>query len=761
MRVAFGMSSNGRGGGPVGASAGESVTTSVDEEWVEASAAARAVENDVDVRAVTSKDASSSSSQDGIAPSAVALVDPTSPTTPTTPKFKCKKCENNKSCWPVHVATQKLSRLRKKALGRRGGSRTLGDCDVIWNELDLLVEDGHRPTVKTYTALAAALGECGAPEECENILGRMREADLEPDVQAYNVCIHAWCVADEPIQARRLVKEMIEAGIAPVAATYPPLVSALARIGGHSEEIEQIISMVETISTNQNTNEKDILMVYEKIYHAFILGLLAVDSPEDAEGVLKRWNLEKYDMERVADRKGRISRPVAASYGMVIDHYVRDGRMGDARRLLNQMQWDKVVPSIDIFNMLLRGYLSLGNVGAAQDVFRELEGSGTWDMESLGIAPDVASYTSLMDHWANQGDVVLAEKVLEKMVNKSVSPDERAFGSLIKAYARARDPKGAEEVLIRIRTFDAPPENISKNEKNIGRGKKSKNASAASGGKFHPKNPTAKTLSNESAAEPVAKYVGPKDEKKKMKPGVVLWTTVVSAYAAVGDMGNARRVVEEMLACPKSWCAAPNDRTFGHLVWGYGQVGDVAGITATTKMIAEAGVSLRPGSEARKSLVRACRECGLPAQHVDRMVENLGELVKLPRRRKTEGWVSSKKKSKEASEAGGASKAAVPSKPEKSSVAKENPGATVKPPSIPSTAKRTPSRSANQYGVNRSGDAGWVCSLGHKTSAHRSVRVVANTSSRVPVSIRGLGARHGVKGFKIVGAIVAPKALFA
>ena len=249
-----------------------------------------------------------------------------------------------------------------------------------------------------------------------------------------------------------------------------------------------------------------------------------------------------------------------------------------------------------------------------------------------------------------------------------------------------------------------------------------------------------------------------------MKPGVVLWTTVVSAYAAVGDMGNARRVVEEMLACPKSWCAAPNDRTFGHLVWGYGQVGDVAGITATTKMIAEAGVSLRPGSEARKSLVRACRECGLPAQHVDRMVENLGELVKLPRRRKTEGWVSSKKKSKEASEAGGASKAAVPSKPEKSSVAKENPGATVKPPSIPSTANRTPSRSANQYGVNRSGDAGWVCSLGVASLKRRtSLRLVANLSSRVPVLQVGGVARHarGVKGFKVPGVARVAKPLFA
>ena len=154
--------------------------------------------------------------------------------------------------------------------------------------------------------------------------------------------------------------------------------------------------------------------------------------------------------------QGDISRPVAASYGMVIDHYVREGMMGEARRLLSQMQWDKVAPSIDIFNMLLKGYLRGGNVGAAQDVFRELEGSGTWDMESLGIKPDVASYTSLLDHWANQGDVELSEKVLEKMTRQGVAPDERTFGALVKAYARARDPSGAERVLERMREFEVP-----------------------------------------------------------------------------------------------------------------------------------------------------------------------------------------------------------------------------------------------------------------------------------------------------------------
>ena len=117
-----------------------------------------------------------------------------------------------------------------------------------------------------------------------------------------------------------------------------------------------------------------------------------------------------------------------------------------------------------------------------------------------------------------------------------------------------------------------------------------------------------------------------------MKPGVVLFSTVVSAYAAVGDLANAKRVVMEMSAAPKSWKAAPNERTFGHLVWGYGEMGDVAGITQSAQMMIDQGLSLRMGSAGRKSLVRACRECGLPASHVDKMVDTL-----TPKRRNGKG----------------------------------------------------------------------------------------------------------------------------
>ena len=741
------MSSRGRGGGPAGASAGESVTTSVDEEWAEASASARLEDEaaGADARADTSLGASSAPRSED-ATEASRLVDVTGASEGPA-LFKCKKCAKGSSCWPVHVATQKLSSLRKKALGRRGGDR--GDADAVWDEFETLLEAGHRPTVKTYTALAAALGEMGAPEDCEDVLLRMREAGEEPDVKAYNVAVHAWCVGDDPAprEAMRLVGEMRARGVEPVAATFPPLVNALARLGA-TDEIESIIKSVESVSRETTRDEDAVLREYEKIYHAFIAGRLAADDPRDAEAVLRRWNLEKYDMERVADRKGRISRPVAASYGMIIDHYVRGGAMGEARRLLSQMQWDKVCPSIDIFNMLLRGYLALGNVGAAQDVFRELEGSGTWDMESLGIVPDVASYTSLMDHWAGQGDVVLAEKVLQKMEAKGVAPDDRAFGSLIKAYARARDPAGAEEVLTRMRAYDAPPERVAATRAG-GRLKKSKRAAARPGGGFHPENPT--------ASRSAEKYVGPKDEKKKMKPGVVLFSTVVSAYCAVGDMTNARRVVDEMRACPKSWRAAPNDRTFAHLAWGYGQLGDVAGVTATAGLMAEAGVSLRPNSEARKALVRACRECGLPAAHVDRMVENLGEAAPA-RRRAGERWVGRKKKSAAAAPAGSAKNA----KDEGAKGAKsERPGAPATPTRKPT---RAPPAAAPRRGeAHRSGDAGWVCSCVAGPERVRSVRVFANVSSRVSVGARGLTARraHGAKGAGRVVLAAARAAVFA
>ena len=119
-----------------------------------------------------------------------------------------------------------------------------------------------------------------------------------------------------------------------------------------------------------------------------------------------------------------------------------------ARKLLQQMQWERIVPALPLFNMLIDGYLKQGNMGAAENMFRELVSGGTWDMESLRIKPDTVTYTLFLDHWADEGEVDACERIFKKMERENVKPDVTSFGTLVKAYARARDPDGAEAVLI-------------------------------------------------------------------------------------------------------------------------------------------------------------------------------------------------------------------------------------------------------------------------------------------------------------------------
>ena len=623
--------------------------------------------------------------------------------------YACKKCARGSSCFPVHIATQKLSTMRRK----RNGRGESPDPEDVWCEFENLLADGHRPTVKTYTSLLAALGDMGAPEDAEEVLVRMRDAGEAPDAQAYNAAVHAWCANGKPGEAERVVERMLGDGVRPNESTYPDIVTAYAKMG-ELRRCESIISRIESVCDEEGAA----LRWYEKVYHALIRGCCARGHPEEAEDVLKRWNFEQLDMERVAERRGQISRPVTASYGMIIDHYVTVGQMGDARRLLSQMQWDKVAPSIDIFNMLLKGYLAAGNIGAAQDVFRELEGSGTWDMDSLGIKPDVASYTSLMDHWANQGDVDLAEKILAKMELKAVAPDERTFGSLVKAYARGRNPEGAEQVLERMRRYDAPV------------------SSHGSGGKGGRKGgPDWRRKGKKRAESTDTNQSGP----KKMKPGVILYSTVVSAYAAVGDMANARRVVAEM----SDRKVRPNERTFSHLAWGYGQLGDVAGITQTAQLMADEGVSMRPGGQGRAALVRAVRECGLPASHVDRLLDSLAPSRRQGRRRRKTGGEKTTEDSNRWTR--GTDNRLRRSSNDSSSSSSSSFDDSVPPAAVPAKARAGGGVKKRGYGAARRGDS----SRARDSTRRRRlgyVRDAAHGGARLAMRARGGCARAGTRG---------------
>jgi pentatricopeptide repeat protein len=302
--------------------------------------------------------------------------------------------------------------------------------------------------------------------------------------------------------------------------------------------------------------------------------------------------------------------------------------------------------------------------------------------------------------------VELAEKVMAKMKLKGVAPDAKAFGALVKAYARARNPEGAEAVLDRMRRYEAPSDAAGKAGGSSGGGRAGDRHGVSVGGGAGGGN--------------TRKGSGHSDNKPLLTPGVVLYTTVVSAFSTVGDMTGARRVMAEMVAAR----VRPNERTFGHLVWGYGQLGDLAGITQSAQLMIDEGISLRAGGEGRQALVRACRECGLPASHADGMVESL-----LPRRKGGGGnrWVRSKKTG---TQSGGG----------KSESGADAPAADA-PINVGAKPSDTP-RSSSEYGSSRSRSRG-IAANGGSGGGNGGVAGAGNAGRNRD---EGASGRGGVAG---------------
>ena len=550
-------------------------------------------------------------------------------------RFQCRKCARNASCFRVHKATQRIITIGKKkslkkvqspgkkprlkgqkakreagAKGRRSGygedddyqgraaasatgrrqrttttsTSTRKEVAIEYAyddpryELKKLKDSGHRPTMKTYTAVVAALGKQNKAKEAEEIFNQEAKVEFDCDAAIFNAVAHGYCENDQPDEAMRFVDSWMEEiescdrpdmkgtkdKIAkPNRATHPEIINAYAR-NGEYRKVYRTLRIME---------EKHLVVPSERTYNAFIKGCIENNDPDEAETVIERWNNEKYDLEKMASKL--VTKPQAASYGMVIDYHCNNGNVGKGRKLLEKMRWANVSPSLPIFNMLLKGYLKSGNPRAAEVIFRELQGGGSWDMEKMRVKPDVQTYTMFLEYWANSGDTENAERFLTAMRKdkNKIRIDSFVIASVAKAYARACDPEMAEE--------------------------------------------RCKSLI----------------EEYKIKPHVVPLTTVVAAYCTSGDTREAERVVREMT---ENYNVNPNERTFSHVIWAHGQREDVASIRRVASWMVDLGFRIDCG-DTKKALVRALQECSLGRNAVENMIQDVANQDAISKRRAENG----------------------------------------------------------------------------------------------------------------------------
>jgi len=160
-----------------------------------------------------------------------------------------------------------------------------------------------------------------------------------------------------------------------------------------------------------------------------------------------------------------------------------------------------------------------GGGGAPETAGKGAERPRGFDRTSCG--PDVISFSSVMDCYAQAGAATQAEQWFERMVQAGIAPDTVCYNTVIKAYARGSDLDGAERWLRRARQEGVRVEAFGYN------------AVIAAGAK---------------AGEPRrAEAWLRRMVEDGAEPDVVSYNSVISGWAKQGDADGAERVVNLML----------------------------------------------------------------------------------------------------------------------------------------------------------------------------------------------------------------------
>uniref|UniRef100_A0AAV1USF7 PROP1-like PPR domain-containing protein n=1 Tax=Peronospora matthiolae TaxID=2874970 RepID=A0AAV1USF7_9STRA len=215
---------------------------------------------------------------------------------------------------------------------------------------------------------------------------------------------------------------------------------------------------IPTVNFNVNENENETIDVADEpllghdlsvVDYNFLLRVYAVKGlPNEANALLARMEqnlpslaatktvvvpVEPTDGTELAllnalEHVPHVVQPDAKSYMLYATALGVDGQAARAVRVIGRMKERGVMPTVAVYNAVMRACAKAGRVPWAYNVMEK--------MQVAGLVPDRASFTILMNAAIAEGELDKAFETFHLMRTHVVEPDEVAFSCLIHGYAR-------------------------------------------------------------------------------------------------------------------------------------------------------------------------------------------------------------------------------------------------------------------------------------------------------------------------------------
>ncbi|CAF2164169.1 pentatricopeptide repeat-containing protein At2g26790, mitochondrial [Brassica napus] len=257
-------------------------------------------------------------------------------------------------------------------------------------------------------------------EAAEEVIFRMEEFGIGPDVYACSEVIHRYCKSLELDKALRIVDAMLQKGLRINCVIVSSILHCYCKMGALGES-----SMwLEALKRFEEFRDMDVYLD-EVCYNAAFEALSKLERVEEAMKLL----------EEMTD-KGMV--PDVVNYTTLIDGYCLQGRFADALDLFDEMRAKGTEPDVITYNVIAGGLARNGHSEKAVEIYKA--------MRIEGVEPTAVTHSVIISGLCSAGKIEEAREFFTSLEDKC--PEN--YASLVKGYCDSGLPRDAYRKFVEL-----------------------------------------------------------------------------------------------------------------------------------------------------------------------------------------------------------------------------------------------------------------------------------------------------------------------